>query len=272
MVFAIALPCYESSVGGLYLVYLLGTGSRSWWPHPYPGPCSLAERACRECGRVLMPLMWHLNAPLVASIPSLQALSALSATHHTLSQRAFEAVIQALVPDLGELSHVQQLDMLAALLGPGEQAPESKAGPFLAALTRAIASSGPGGLGAAPAELLFAVMNAAARWQVALGQEWVREVEQELARGLSVEGEGKTPAAVGAGAGAGVEQGPPAAVHSVGALRRQLMSDVFLPAVRRGQPFSKVWTGALLHASKRSYCGSAHVEVHGLCARTSLPT
>ncbi len=197
---------------------------------------------------MLVPVLCLVNAPLVASVPSLQALSALSATHHTLSQRAFEAVIQALVPDLGELSHAQQLDMLTALLGPGEQASESKAGPFLAALTRAVASSGPGGLGAAPAELLLAVMSAAARWRVDLGQEWVREVEGVLVRKLFGEGKGRgeTAAAGGAGGaggggpGAGVEQGAPAAVGGVGVLRWQLMSDVVLPAVQRGQSFSKV--------------------------------
>ncbi len=177
----------------------------------------------------------------------------LSTIHHKASPETVGAVLQALAPHLSDLSHVQQLDLLSALSGSGKQQqqqhlPEPMAGRFLSALTRAVASGSPGGLDAAPAELLFALMGAAARWGVSMDQEWVREVEEALVRGLSREGEGKGGAAAGGGAsgvtgggaGAGAERGAPAAVRSVGALRRQLMSDVVLPTVRRGQSFSKV--------------------------------
>ncbi len=56
----------------------------------------------------------------------------------------------------------------------------------------------------------------------------------ELVRRLSGQVEG----------GAHAAGGPPAAVDSVGVLRRQLMNDVILPAVRQGQSFSKVRSDA----------------------------
>ncbi len=157
----------------------------------------------------------------------------MEATRHTLNPKTVNAVLEALTPHLGELSHSQQLDVLSALSGPGEQAPEPLAAGFLTALEEALSDSR-GGLGSAPTELIVAVVGAAARWHVPLDQGWLGGLEQELMRRL--EGRGGAAAAGGAGLG----QGAPAAANGVGALRRQLLCDVVLPVVRRGLSFTKV--------------------------------
>ncbi len=175
---------------------------------------------------------------------AVQALVTVAATRHTLTHKAVKAVLEALTPHLGELSHTQQLDMLSALSGPGEHASEPTAAGFLAALCNA-ALAGRGGLGSAPTDLLFAVVDTSARWRLLLDQGWLGDLEQELMSRLAEEG----------GDGAGAGQGPPAAANGVGPLRRQLLSGVILPVVRRGQSFSRVRSLTTLVTPRRSAPG-----------------
>ncbi len=155
------------------------------------------------------------------------------ATRYTLTTTTVNAMLEALIPHLDELSHRQQLDMLSALAGPGVRASEPKAAGFLAALTNALSVSS-GGLASAPLELLFAVVGTAASWGVPLDQGWFGGLEQELVSRLA--GDCEAPAAGSAGRG----QEVPAAANGVGAFRRRLHSDVILPVARRGQSLGKV--------------------------------
>ncbi len=161
--------------------------------------------------------------PLRAALfPITQALSAVSSTRHTLSPKTLSSVLGALGPQLDELTHGQQMQLVRVLSNPGGMPAKPIAAGFLAALTHAVSSSR-GGLGSAPSELLFAVVGAAARWGVPLDQGWLEEAEQELVGRLAVEG--------GAPAAGAMEQP---------VLRQQLLRGIIAPLATLGQELSKV--------------------------------